>query len=107
MVCKCIDSFRRFDLIRETLVLQQQVLPGLNILQLERITLEAEVLEGVFGNKVTQTEAQVFADRDELQSVRLELPAYDNERFLVQVVQPHRAGARRGCQIETGELPDR
>ncbi len=65
-------------MISEAFVLQEHVLPGLDVLQLERIALETELLERVFGDEVAQAEAKVLADRNELQRVFLELPAHDD-----------------------------
>src|SRR5262252_9016552 len=98
------ESFRRLDVVGKALVLQNHVQPGLDVFQLELITLVAELLEGVLRQVIAQPEAQLLADGDELQGVLLELTAHDDERLRVQVVHPHHTGQRRGGHIHAGDL---
>src|SRR5262245_43401115 len=96
--------FSWLDVVREAFMLKEHVLPGLDVPQLKRIALEAVLRESVFREEVRQPKAQFLADRDELQRVLLEPPAHDNERLLVQVVEPNGADQRCCYHVQTGDL---
>ena len=85
-------------------MLKQHVLPRLDVLDLEVIALEAVLREGVLRDVIAQPEAQVLADRDELQGVLLELPPHDDEGLVIEVVDPQRAGQRGRHHFEPDDL---
>src|SRR5262249_36500641 len=102
-----MGSLFGLDVIGEAFMLQEPVLPGLDVLQLPLIALEAVLLESVFGEVVGQPEAQFLPDSDELQPVLLQPPAHDNEPLLIEVVESHRAGQRCRHHVQAGDLPER
>src|SRR5262249_31014845 len=104
--CRRMSSIRGLDLIREALVFQHHVLPGLDVGQLERVALEAIFRKGVFGDEVGQAETQILVDRDELQRVLLQPSPHDDEGSLIEVVEAQRAREWRGYHLETGDLPE-